>query len=238
MKLTRSITALRRYNRSKGFGIHSPFAFRFVQRVLSERAGYYAYEDIDFRRNQAKIMARESGKKHPRIISAKNARMLLRITVFFNPLEIMQVGTSYGVSTTAILDVDSRSHLVIYPGNNPHHDIYVETVSGHLSQVTEIPSLATALDHYDFRRNDSRPFMVVNSIDNDEDFALTLSKSLHYLNLDGVVVMRNLQKSKRMKVLLRQIESQLSHGQIFTNKKIAVIVGLSHLQRQTFSLWF
>ncbi|MCC8038328.1 MAG: hypothetical protein LIP02_09390 [Bacteroidales bacterium] len=238
MKITRSITALRRYNRSKGFGIHSPFAFRFVQRVLSERAGYYAYEDIDFRRDQARIMARESGKRHPRIISAKNARMLLRITAFFNPREIMQVGTSYGVSTTAMLDVDSRSHLVIYPGNNPHHEIYAETVSKHSTQITDIPSLATAFDHYDERLGSARPFMVVNSLDNDKDYSLTLSKSVDYLNQEGVVVLRNMQRSTRMKRLFREIESALAHGQTFTNQKIAVIVGLSHLQRQTFSLWF
>ncbi len=238
MKLTRSLTAFRRYNRSKGFGIHSPFAFRFVQRVLSERAGYYAYEDIDFRRNQAKIMARESGKKHPRIISAKNARMLLRITAFFNPHVIMQVGTSYGVSTTAILDVDSRSHLVIYPGNNPHQEIYAETVAGHVSQITENQLLASAFDLYDELRHGARPFMLVNSLDNENELELTLTKSVDFLNQDGVVVMRNLQRSPLMKRLFRQIDGQLTHGQIFTNQKIAIIVGLRHLQRQTFSLWF
>lgn len=209
-----------------------------MQRVLSERAGYYAYEDIDFRRNQAKILAREQGGKHPRIISAKNARMLLRITAFFNPREIMQVGTSYGVSTTAILDVDSRSHLVIYSGNNPHHAIYAETVSKHASQITDIPALAAAFDHYDERRGEARPFMVVNSLDSDEEFDLTLTKSMEYLHQDGVVVMRNLQQLPRMKRLFRGIEGQLAHGQTFTNQKIAVVVGLSHLQRQKFSLWF
>jgi hypothetical protein len=31
------LTAMRRYNRSKGFGIHSPFAYTFVLRVLREQ---------------------------------------------------------------------------------------------------------------------------------------------------------------------------------------------------------
>lgn len=37
----------RRMWRSRGFGIHSPFAFDFITRTLYERAGFYAYELID-----------------------------------------------------------------------------------------------------------------------------------------------------------------------------------------------
>lgn len=40
--------------RSRGFGVHSPFAFRFITEVLRSSVGYYAYEQIgtskDFRR--------------------------------------------------------------------------------------------------------------------------------------------------------------------------------------------
>ncbi len=32
--------------RSRGFGVHSPFAFRFITEVLHSSDGYYAYEQI------------------------------------------------------------------------------------------------------------------------------------------------------------------------------------------------
>ncbi len=34
---------LARYRHSKGFGVHSPFAFRFITEVLGERCPYYDY---------------------------------------------------------------------------------------------------------------------------------------------------------------------------------------------------
>lgn len=36
-----------RIGKSRGFGIQSPWAFRFVTEVVGERLPYYAYEDID-----------------------------------------------------------------------------------------------------------------------------------------------------------------------------------------------
>ena len=31
----------------KGFGVHSPFAFSFITKVIDERCGYYCYQDIE-----------------------------------------------------------------------------------------------------------------------------------------------------------------------------------------------
>ena len=40
-------TPLTRWRTSLGFGVHSPFAFRFIREVLRERrCAYYAYTDI------------------------------------------------------------------------------------------------------------------------------------------------------------------------------------------------
>ena len=41
-------TLLSRWHRSRGFGVHSPFAFSFILDVLRERRyAYYAYDSID-----------------------------------------------------------------------------------------------------------------------------------------------------------------------------------------------
>ena len=41
-RLRRYRTAFKRYRHGKGFGIHSPFAFSFVLKVLRERLPYYS----------------------------------------------------------------------------------------------------------------------------------------------------------------------------------------------------
>ena len=58
------------------------------------------------------------------------------------------------------------------------------------------------------------------------------------LDGEGVVAMRNLSRDERMATLFNELDSSLAHGMTFTNGRIAVIVGYSHLPRQSFSLWF
>lgn len=36
-----------RLRHSRGFGVHSPFAYRFIREVLRERCAFYAYDDVD-----------------------------------------------------------------------------------------------------------------------------------------------------------------------------------------------
>ncbi len=235
-KIKRYYTALRRYNRSKGFGIHSPFAFNFVLRVLRERLPYYAYEDIEYRRQLAKALA-STVSRHPRVISSKNAKMIFRITNYFNPRAIMQVGTSYGVSATAVLDVDSRTRLVLYQGKQPHKEIYKEIVASHASRISLHSSLLAAFTEYGRLLGDVPPFMLINSVNADE-LPLVGKAVLDALDREGTVIMRNLSRSHEMEALWRGIMEALGHGMSFTNGKLGVIVGYRHLPRQNFSLWF
>lgn len=235
-RIKRYCTAFRRYNRSKGFGIHSPFAFNFVLKVLRERLPYYAYDDIEYRRQTAKKLA-ASVSRHPRVISSKNAKMVFRITNYFNPRVIMQIGTSYGVSTTAMLDVDSRSTLVLYPAGNPHDDIYAEIVSAHAGRITRRDTLRGAMELYGKLRGDQRPFILVNVLPGSDidGAAACLSQALES---DGVVILRNLTRSEPMKRLYETLDRRMAAGMGFTNGKLAVLVGLGYLPRQNFSLWF
>lgn len=235
-KIRRYYTALRRYNRSKGFGIHSPFAFSFVLRVLRERLPYYAYDDIEHRRQLAKSLA-AAVSRHPKVISSKNAKMIFRIANYFNPRLIMQIGTSYGVSTTAVLDVDSRSRLILYPGASPHEGIYNEIVAGHASRISFHRSLLDALNTYDGELGGGRPFLLINSV-SPEELPLVGKAATEALDKEGAVIMRNLSRSSEMEALWRGVSGVLDRGMSFTNGKLAVIVGYKYLPRQNFSLWF
>ena len=37
----------KRLRHSKGFGIHSPFAFMLVNEIINSRCRYYGYDDIE-----------------------------------------------------------------------------------------------------------------------------------------------------------------------------------------------
>ena len=114
-RISRYCTALSRYHKSNGFGIHSPFAFNFVLNVLRERLPYYSYSDIDADRHRLIRSLRFRRVRHQRIISSKNAKMLFRVANYFNPQCIMQIGTNYGMSGRTLLRVSSSSQLLRVP---------------------------------------------------------------------------------------------------------------------------
>ncbi len=61
------------YRRSRGFGVHSPWAYEIVREVLPEKCAYYAYHDIN------RIFGSE----------ARLGRMVFRLLVHLHPQEIV-----------------------------------------------------------------------------------------------------------------------------------------------------
>ncbi len=236
IRLKRYYTALHRYKHSKGFGIHSPFAFYFVTRVLCERCPYYAYENILAHRQLAIRLASHVAR-HPRIISLKNAKMLFRITCYFSPKMILQIGTSYGVSTTAMLDVSSCSRLFIFTGDNPHNKIYEQVTNYYKSRITTCPTVQDAIICYNEVKGEEVPFILVNSIDTtDEQYAI--DAIIDAINHDGTIIIRNLGQHESMQRLWDKTKDAMTHGISFSNERLVIILGLHHLPLQHILLWF
>ena len=61
----------------KGFGVHSPFVFNLITKVIEEKCSYYSFYDIELLRKQ----------------------LLFRLTNYFKSKNILQIGTTMGLST-------------------------------------------------------------------------------------------------------------------------------------------
>lgn len=46
-KITNPLIWLLRFRQRRGYGVHSPFAFRFITDVIYERSAFYAYGELD-----------------------------------------------------------------------------------------------------------------------------------------------------------------------------------------------
>ncbi|MCM1333164.1 MAG: hypothetical protein NC248_11220 [Bacteroides sp.] len=235
--LKRLLTSFNRYKRSKGFGVHSPFAFYFILNVLRERLPYYAYANIEVRRNMAlNLSARIS--RHRRVISIKNAKMLFRIACYFNPKSILQIGTTYGVSTTAMLDVSRHSQLVICPGTETCTPIYKKVTHRYGDRIIHCADIESSIKRFDTLSAAGCKFILVNSIDTDNDSAILYRYLMEALDEGATVILRNILKPTRVAALNNKINENLDHGMTFTNGKISIVVGRKSLPRQSFNLWF
>lgn len=256
-RLRRYRTAFRRYRHSKGFGIHSPFAFRFVLNVLRERNPYYAYAALDELRHAVIVRTRHH-LRHPRIISLKNAKLIFRVVNYFNPRQVLQVGTSYGVSSVSILSVSKRIRLVLCEARLGDYPVVHDVLSAYMGQISASGNAHDAISRYKeelaaaqnsgaaaaddgremFACGTGEPFVLVNNLYDEAEYAEVKAYLAEVLTGKGVVIMRNLSRNQLMMSLWRECRDKAAYGMTFSNEKVAIIVANPKLPRQDFSMWF
>lgn len=235
LRIKRYYTALDRYRRSKGYGIHSPFAFRFVLKVLRERSGYYAYQTIRDGRNLALVRMVEEGISSRKVLSNKNARLIFRVVNFFNPTAIIQFGSNYGVSAICALSASSKSQLWLLEPKAREYSIVKDVVQGNSARIHAFGNVDDCISNY--LQVVERPFVIVNAVAADNLPAVAQFLQT-VVGRNGVIVMRNMASSSEVYNLWSGVVRSMEYGMSFTNGKIGVIVANRKLPLQQFSLWF
>lgn len=122
----------------KGHGIHSPFVFDFIIHVLNDTKKYECYEKIEplrqklFRDNSiievedfgAGSAVIPSDKRKITAIaksSLKNkkfANLLFRIVQYYKPETIIELGTSFGITTCYLACANRNSEIYTFEGSS------------------------------------------------------------------------------------------------------------------------
>ena len=127
----------------KGHGMHSPFIFELITKVLNVKEGRPEYEKVEALRNQllndnSVIEVEDFGagsvidKKSRRSISsiAKNAakpkkfgQLLFRMVKHYQPTTILELGTSLGITTSYLSLAKPDARLITMEGSKEIADI-------------------------------------------------------------------------------------------------------------------
>jgi len=118
----------------KGFGVHSPFVFHLLNYVIFEKLPFYAYAQIEQVRN---ILLKDktiveltdfgTGKKNESSVAdiarksletPKFGQLLFRLVNFFHPQNVLELGTSLGVSTMYLAKPSSVANVVTMEGSS------------------------------------------------------------------------------------------------------------------------
>lgn len=227
--LKRYLTAWSRHHRSGGFGIHSPYAYKFVRNVWRQQLPYYAYEDLHELIDTIKQNTTSRQRREIDLITEREAQLLFRVTNCFNPHRILQVGAATGVESVAMLAVNSASHLYLCDAQLESNALAVRVLQSQQGRVDCYDSLSVAVDEM-LETDDDSTLALVN-IPADERVMERL------MNARCVVVMRNLNRNRSMQHLFKACCGFMSAGQTYTNNKIAILNPNPKLQREDFVLW-
>ena len=131
----------------KGHGTHSPFVFDFILNVLNDKTVYPDYKKIENIRNELlknknTIEVEDFGagsgviKTNTRRIdkiaasslkSKKYAQLLYRVVKYYHPKQIVEIGTSFGITTSYLATANSNSVVITHEGATSILKIAAET---------------------------------------------------------------------------------------------------------------
>ena len=121
----------------KGHGIHSPFVFDFIKNVLNDKQSYPAYQPIESLRKKlladsTVIDVEDFGagstviKTNKRVVAAiaasslkpkKYAQLLYRMVKYYKPATIVELGTSFGITTAYLASANAASQVFTCEGS-------------------------------------------------------------------------------------------------------------------------
>ena len=223
------MSAWSRHHRSGGFGIHSPYAYQFVRNVWRQRLSYYAFGGIHQLIDTIKQSTTRQQRREMDLISEREARLLFRVTNFFNPQSILQAGASTGVESVAMMEVGHNSRLYLYDPDIEQKALAVRVLQTQLERIDCYDNIDVAVN--DMLEGSDAPMMALLNTPVKDEAVKRL------LDAQCVVVLRNLNRDKLMTQLFDTCRQHMTKGQTYTNDKIAILNPHPKLQREDFLLW-
>jgi predicted O-methyltransferase YrrM len=163
----------------KGHGIHSPFVFDFITKVLNDKKNYACYETIENRRKEllydtTVIEVEDFGagslviKTNKRVVKniaqsslkpKKFSQLLFRMVQYYQPETILELGTSFGITTAYLAAGNKNANVFTCEGAKNIANIAQQTFKKFaLKNITltkgnfenTLPALLTQIKNIDF----------------------------------------------------------------------------------------
>lgn len=164
----------------KGHGIHSPFVFDLVEKVLNDRRNYAAYKEVELQRslllgNETIITVEDfgagstKGLTKQRVVQQiaatslkpkKYAQLLYRLVNYFQPKQILELGTSLGITTAYLAKANPSATVTTMEGSTAIAEIAkqqfvdlqlknINIVTGNFDETLQ-PVIDKALEPFNF----------------------------------------------------------------------------------------
>jgi predicted O-methyltransferase YrrM len=173
----------------RGHGIHSPFVFDLITKVIEEKTPFYVYEDINRYLESFPELQHQNNKVH---------RLLFRFINWFSAKTILELGAGTGVSTlyltVASSDIHCRSVEISSEKYEQAGKLY-EDWERNIQQYNEpYPELGEKFD-----------CIFVNLRNYKADFSLLADYLLSLVREDSFIIMDGIRTNEEYQMLWRKL---------------------------------
>lgn len=237
--LHKSLLLYRRVRYRHGHGVHSPFVFNLITKVIEERCAYYRVQEIELLRKKLRYQAVGTEPLEAAVfrkiidreaISRKKGALLFRLANHLRSRHILQLGAGSGLSTLYLTAHRQDVHCVVLE-DNPQCMPVIRHV---LDQGGSIPvDLRTGvykdLLHKAAADMGQVDFVFFNTFSEQNDRARLFTESIRYVHDGTVFVFDEIKASRRMRDFWKEVCRHpevtvtldlYSFGIVFFNKKL------------------
>ncbi|WP_106829995.1 O-methyltransferase [Parabacteroides pacaensis] len=217
-----SIKLYRKIRYRKGFGVHSPFVFNLITKVIDERSPYYRFYDIELerskllyhqepitypdRQNKYKLRTRTIAEiVRKEAISQKHGALLFRLANYFKSKYILQLGPTVGLSTLYLTSYDTGLKCIVLEnipqfariagelfGKQSRNPIDLRT--GNYQEL--LPAALKEMPQVDF--------IFFNTLYEQHNNLILFEEAVKYVNPDTVFVFEGIRANSQMKSFWRE----------------------------------
>lgn len=173
----------------KGHGIHSPFVFNFITKVIEEKTAYYAYNDI-----------REYILSFPEIqfVENKFGRLLFKSVNYFNAKTILELGSGIGINTLYLTVASKQSHCISVETDDKKRELAKQLLKkwGYNIQLTadKFPVIDKPLD-----------CILLNLRDYDTDHQTLIPYLLSCVNENSFIIVDGIRTNRKHQMLWKRL---------------------------------
>ncbi len=117
--LPKGIKIYRKLRHRKGHGVHSPFVYNLITKVIEERSPYYVFREIENIRKE--IIEKKDEYSRITVRDTQNQKygaLLFRLINFFQCKNVLQIGTSTGIMSLYLSSARSDCECVAVEDND------------------------------------------------------------------------------------------------------------------------
>jgi len=240
---------------TRGFGVHSPFLFQLTRNIIYDESSYYIFPEIERIRkkllsnhNKLNIIDFGTGKDRPTTVravaskslkSAKYGQLLFKITNFIKAQSILELGTSFGLTTSYLAASCNKIKCITLEGSPESVEIAKQNF-----KKLGIENIQLIMGNIDVTLSDAiGHFETLDLIFIDANHRMPAAYSyfelcLNKIHENSIVIIDDIYWSSEMEIAWKMIKNHPQVTSTIDLFQLGMVFFRTDLHKKHYKMWF